>query len=162
MVYKQHVPVTCLNCTLEHTEQYVCVCVCVCVYIKSKKEAYATSTASPAPLLLITSDEEKNVVSISSSVAFDKDVKGRRHLRPSAKKKPSRCLVSLPPGSESSREGGTRSGRIEVLLILPLIQGPSLSSSFSLDASSLTAARLIPPGSKQRRSKSTITDLLRG
>ncbi|RRT41016.1 hypothetical protein B296_00058120 [Ensete ventricosum] len=44
---------------------------------------------SPSPLLLVTSDEEKNMVSfISSSVALDEDVEGRRCLQPSAKKKP--------------------------------------------------------------------------
>ncbi|RWW30633.1 hypothetical protein GW17_00004781 [Ensete ventricosum] len=56
---------------------------------------------------------------------------------------------SLPHRSGSLREGGVELGRVEVLLILPLLQVPSLSSSFSLDASfSLAVARLIPPDSK--------------
>ncbi|RRT56709.1 hypothetical protein B296_00042988 [Ensete ventricosum] len=51
---------------------------------------------------------------------------------------------SLPPRTGSSRKGGAGSRRVKVLQILPLLRAPSLSSSFSLDASSLVAARLIP------------------
>ncbi|RZS10871.1 hypothetical protein BHM03_00042156 [Ensete ventricosum] len=60
----------------------------------------------------------------------------------------SRATASpLPPGTGSSREGGAGSRRVKVLQILPLLRAPSLSSSFSLDASSLVVARLIPPDS---------------
>ncbi|RRT39961.1 hypothetical protein B296_00027192 [Ensete ventricosum] len=81
--------------------------------------------------------EGRIVLRFSSSPTFGKD-KGHRHLWPLVKnvmKKPSHHLAvrgRCPPE------------------VLPL----SLSSTFSL-----AAARLIPPGSGRRRSKSTVTDL---
>ncbi|RZS09081.1 hypothetical protein BHM03_00040146 [Ensete ventricosum] len=105
----------------------------------------------------------------SSSTTFDEDVKGRRRLQHSTKTSKAVDVYGLrrrmrgkrlshdllPPISGSSREGRARSGRVEVLpilpLILPLLRAPSLSSSFSLDASSsLTTAKLITHGSGRR------------
>ncbi|RRT55234.1 hypothetical protein B296_00022434, partial [Ensete ventricosum] len=56
-------------------------------------------------------------------------------------------------GSGSLREGDARSGHEVLPLLLPL----SLSFSFTL-----AAAKLIPPSSGQRQSKSTVIDLFWG
>ncbi|RWW67805.1 hypothetical protein BHE74_00024716 [Ensete ventricosum] len=128
----------------------------------------AALTTSP-PLLVIALDEENvvfssseamrrkgggNVVKASHLLRSTKmlkaaDVSGlRRRIRRS---RPVSSL--LPIGLGSSRVGGARSGRIEVL---PL----SFSSSFShIASSSLAATGLISPSSGWRRSKSIVTDL---
>ncbi|RWV99386.1 hypothetical protein GW17_00037706 [Ensete ventricosum] len=75
---------------------------------------------SPSPLLLVTSDEEKNMVSfISSSVALDEDVEGRRCLQPSAKKKPH----NRKRGNEGDRVFRCSSRCLAVISWIRIIEG---------------------------------------
>ncbi|RWW14553.1 hypothetical protein GW17_00021662, partial [Ensete ventricosum] len=96
--------------------------------------------ARPPTLFLVASNEEKNTATklAPRKVLLVCDIvprfSNRKRLRPSAKKKSSRRLAVR----------GQRRPRFSLFLFLSLF---------------LAAARLIPPDSGRRRSKSTVTDL---
>ncbi|RWW89454.1 hypothetical protein BHE74_00001600 [Ensete ventricosum] len=124
-----------------HTELYS---VCYDIGVPNNTPWHITRSlgniARPPTLFLVASNEEKNTATklAPRKVLLVCDIvprfSNRKRLRPSAKKKSSRRLAVR----------GQRRPRFSLFLFLSLF---------------LAAARLIPPDSGRRRSKSTVTDL---